>query len=108
MTEAQTRTTEPIPYDYEGGRLLALEAYHHGNGDTGWDKEMHAPDPYDECEIDGHLILTDDEADGRAAEYIRETLWAFNADFLAGYMPVGIGADEVNAIRGDRCEDANE
>jgi hypothetical protein len=69
------------------------------------------PEIYDECrfEIAGSdwLILTDDEADQRAAEYIRESLWAFNADFLASYMPDGIDATEIEAVRGDRCESAN-
>lgn len=28
------------------------------------------------------LVLTDDEADEKAKEYIKETLWAFNAGFI--------------------------
>ena len=53
------------------------------------------------------LVLTEEEADERAREYIRESVWAFNASFLAAYMPVGIGVAEIEQIRGDRCEDAN-
>lgn len=52
-------------------------------------------------------VYTEEEADEAAADYIRESLWAFNADFLAAYMPEGIDAREIEAIRGDRCEDAN-
>jgi hypothetical protein len=40
-------------------------------------------------------------------ESTRESVWAFNASFLAGYMPDGIDAEEIDAIRGDRREDAN-
>lgn len=29
-----------------------------------------------------YLVLTDKEADERVAEYIKDSLWAFNADFL--------------------------
>ncbi len=55
-----------------------------------------------------YLVLTDEEADERAESDIAESLWAFNADFLADYMPDGIDAPEIEAIRGDRCEGANE
>ena len=54
-----------------------------------------------------YLVLTEDEADQRAEDYIRETLWAFNADFICNYMPDGIGPEEVETLRGDRCEDVN-
>lgn len=60
-----------------------------------------------EAESAEYLVLTDDEADERVLEQVRESLWAFNADFLAAYMPEGLGSDEIEAIRGDRCEDAN-
>jgi hypothetical protein len=54
------------------------------------------------------LVLTDEEADRLVIEDVRESLWAFNADFLSAYMPDGIDADQITAIRGDRCEGANE
>ncbi len=53
------------------------------------------------------LVLTDDEADEAAREYIRESVWAFRPEFLAGYVPEGIDADTLQAIQGERCEDAN-
>ena len=34
-----------------------------------------------------YLVLTDEEADQMAKEYILESLWAFNASFLTDYMP---------------------
>lgn len=66
---------------------------------------------YDDCLIETgcgeFLVLTEEEAEERVQEYVGESVWAFNADFLAGYMPDGIGAEEIEAIRGDRCESAN-
>jgi len=52
-----------------------------------------------------YLVLTDDEADESAAEYIKDSLWAFNASFLSGYT----GLDECifKALQ-DKCEDAND
>lgn len=52
-------------------------------------------------------ILTDDEANERCKDYILETLWAFNADFLAG--ETGIDSAVFEAIQGNgKCEDNNE
>jgi hypothetical protein len=53
------------------------------------------------------LVLTDSEAAEKAAEDIRETVWGFNASWIADYTPNGIDEDTVKAIQGDRCEDAN-
>ncbi len=55
-----------------------------------------------------YLVLTDAEADDACAEYIRESLWAFNATFLVDYVPDGLTAEHLELIRGDRCEDFNE
>ncbi len=55
-----------------------------------------------------YLVLDDDEADAAAAEYIRESVWAFNAEWIADYTPPGIEAEEINSLRGDRCESANQ
>ena len=35
-----------------------------------------------------YLVLTDDEADEKCAEYIKYSLWAFNASFLAGHCEI--------------------
>ncbi len=60
-------------------------------------------------EADGEewLVLTDEEADTAAREYIRESVWAFRPEFLADYTHEGIDADTLQAIQGERCEDAN-
>tara|TARA_B100000212_G_scaffold164700_1_gene123848 strand:- start:3152 stop:3805 length:654 start_codon:yes stop_codon:yes gene_type:complete len=55
-----------------------------------------------------YLVLTPDEAQRLALQECRESVWAFNADFLAGYMPPG-GREALEALRSaDRCESAND
>jgi len=60
-----------------------------------------------EAEGNEYLVLTDEEADQRASDYIKETVWAFNSWFLADHMPAGI-SDEVIKILQEKCEGANE
>ena len=50
-------------------------------------------------------VLTDDEADSAVVESIRESLWAFNASFLAD--ETGLPQEVFEALQ-PRCEDANE
>lgn len=52
-----------------------------------------------------YLVLTDEEADEKTAEYIRETAWAFRAEFLASHM-TGVDADDLKPIQ-EKCESAN-
>lgn len=54
-----------------------------------------------------YLVLTDDEADEKAKENIKESLWAFNASFLSGYLPEGID-EEVITLLQEKCESSNE
>ncbi len=57
-------------------------------------------------ERDGYIVLTDEEADKKAKEYIIDTLWAFNANFLAG--ETGIDEEVFKAIQDNgRCESNN-
>ncbi len=57
--------------------------------------------------VDGgeYLVLTDSEADDRAAEYIKDSLWAFNADFLSDVT--NLDASIFTALQ-PQCESANE
>mgnify|MGYP003387258810 CR=1 FL=1 len=50
------------------------------------------------------LVCTDEEADEAATDYIRESLWAFRPEFLAG--ETGLDA-EMFAFASDKCEGAN-
>lgn len=52
-----------------------------------------------------YLVLTDSEADEKAREYIVDSLWAFNASFLASYTGL---PDEVFTALQDKCEGAND
>jgi hypothetical protein len=52
-----------------------------------------------------YAIGTDEEADEAAAEYIKNTLWAFNPSFLATQTDL---PEEVFTAMQDKCEDANE
>ncbi len=56
-------------------------------------------------ERNGYIVLTDEEADEMAANYIKDSLWAFNASFLAsetGYP------EEIFTAMQNKCEDAND
>jgi len=62
--------------------------------------------------IDGNeyaVALSSDDADEACKEYIKQTVWAFNADFLSSYMADGrLTAKQIEALRGDSCEDCND
>ncbi len=56
-----------------------------------------------------YLVLTDDEADEKAAEYIKDSLWAFNASFIIDHSKLPYEAEEmVKNYQADKCESANE
>ena len=105
LLEERIDLANPAELDDEGKRIFALCAHLACESD---DLDVSR---YDETLIESgnqeYLVLTEDEGDQRAEEYIRETLWAFNADFICNYMPDGIGPEEVETLRGDRCEDVN-
>jgi hypothetical protein len=52
-----------------------------------------------------YLVLTDKEADQKAEEYIKDSVWAFNSSFLASHT----GIDEsVFKLLSEKCEDSND
>ena len=54
-----------------------------------------------------YLVLTDDEADDKAKEYILDSLWAFTPNFLAS--ATGIDSEVFEAIQNNgRCESNND
>lgn len=99
--------------DKETCRLEALRAFLGSDDFTPAEVEAEEIEPttWDDSTFDAfgntYRVLDDSEADSAVLDETRETLWAFNAEFLAGYMPEGIDASEIDAIRGDRCEDSN-
>jgi len=67
---------------------------------------------YDDCffEICGQgdfFVLTNEEADKRAKEYILETVWAFSTDFLQAHARKGVDISDLDDYRSKVCEDAN-
>ena len=57
-----------------------------------------------------YLVLTDEEADELAELKIRDSLWAFNASFIASHSTKGWSDRCVRALekmQGELCEDAN-
>jgi len=57
-----------------------------------------------------YLVLTDCEADELAAERIRESLWAFNAEFISSHTKHGFDDSQIAAIKEMQsrlCESAN-
>jgi hypothetical protein len=56
-----------------------------------------------------YLVLTDEEADEKAKECILDSVWAFNANFLAAHCLEGIGVEVIEAIQAnERCESNNK
>lgn len=55
------------------------------------------------------LILDDEDADKLAEEYILDSLWAFNADFIINHTDLPYDAiDMIRSYQNERCEDAND
>ena len=54
-----------------------------------------------------YYVLTDEEADDKAEEYILNSIWAFNSWFLLAHMPSGID-EEIIKMAQEKCEGANE
>lgn len=59
-----------------------------------------------EAEGKTFLVLTDEEADEKAKEHIRNDLWAFNPEFLSGYT--GLPVEVFSALQEQHYEDCNE
>ena len=54
-----------------------------------------------------YLVLTDDEADTAAKDYIRDSLWSFDAGFLDYYIDV-LNKNQIEKIQEVLYEDCNE
>jgi len=56
-----------------------------------------------------YMVLTDDEADEKAEEYILDSAWAFNADFICRHAGLPYEASEmISSYTKEKCEDAND
>lgn len=73
----------------------------------GWLEETQTELGYDDSYNATCLVLTDSEADEKAEEYIRNSLWAFNASFLSDVTGFDISIFEAIQSN-DKCEGNNE
>ncbi len=56
-----------------------------------------------------YLVLTDEEADEKAAEYIKDSLWAFNASFIIEHSNLPSAAEEmIKSHQEAKCEGGND
>jgi hypothetical protein len=53
------------------------------------------------------IASDEDEANEACKEYIKETIWAFNANFLSNYIS-SLDGEEIDALRQNKCESMNE
>ena len=63
--------------------------------------------------VDGYeyLVLTDGEANEKAQEYIEDSLWAFNADFILDTCGLDSSSNIIRSLRKmqeDSCEGCND
>ena len=60
-------------------------------------------------ETGDYMVLTDEEADDLCAEYIEDSLWAFNANFILSECGLDMsGADSLRSMQEKSCESAND
>ena len=59
-----------------------------------------------------YLVLNEDEADEKAADYIKNSLWAFNTDFIFRHsvikQPSEAAVKAFAKMQSELCESANE
>lgn len=56
-----------------------------------------------------YLVLTGKEMDQRTEEYIMDSLWAFNSDFIGSHSNLNAPAlKALSKMQAELCEDANE
>jgi hypothetical protein len=78
------------------------------NGSNAFDTYGNEIAEYD-GDDDKYMVLTDEEADQKAADYIKDSLWAFNADFIIDHSKLPYEALEmVQSFQQEKCEGANE
>ena len=88
----------------DNSRIKALSKYMELTKEE--EKEItHESDNYYNYGNKEYLILIDDEADEKVAEYIKDSVWAFNPSFLSSHSGIN---QEIFKLLQDKCESANE
>lgn len=72
-----------------------------------WLEETTTELEYDDSYNQDYMVLTDSEADEKAEEYIKDSLWVFNASFLSNVTGFDISIFEAIQAN-DKCESNNE
>lgn len=72
-----------------------------------WLEETSTELEYDDSYNQDYMVLTDSEADEKAEEYIKDSLWAFNSSFLSNVTGFDISIFEAIQAN-DKCESNNE
>jgi hypothetical protein len=98
------KALKPIVKNLDNPRIKALAKY------LGLTKEEEKEIYYESYDIycygnQEYLVLTDDEADEKVAEHIKDSVWAFNPSFLSSHSGIDEG---VFKLLQDKCESANE
>ena len=98
------KALKPIVKNLDNPRIKALSKYLELTKEE--EKEIY----YESYDIycygnQEYLVLTDDEADEKVAEYIKDSVWAFNPSFLSSHSGIDEG---VFKLLQDKCESANE
>lgn len=64
----------------------------------------------EELDNEGYLVLTNEEADEATKEYIKETIWAFNANFILEQCGLDCSKYSIKSIQKiqEDCECAND
>lgn len=102
------KALEPIvnqSNDQEDPRVIALSKYLELTKEETEENIRYASDDTYYFGNEDYMVLTDDEADEKVAEYIKETIWAFNPSFLSCHS--GIDEDVFKLLQ-DKCESSNE
>ena len=84
--------------DYYDWHVYAIRAAFNGEPVEDKRRDMHTEDG-------SYLVLTDQEADERVKDYIKDSVWAFNSWFLANQTGL---PDEVFERLSEGCENSNE
>jgi hypothetical protein len=106
----QPNQTEGNEEEMEENVKLNVLAAFLGENAEDWTATSYDPNRF-ECGNREYLVLTDGEADDATAAYIKETAWAFRAQFVVDHTGKNFSAAAVKALekmQGELCEDANE
>lgn len=98
--------TKKINLIYKGNKLESLANY------LGCDPSVIKIGSPDNCNFsfgnEEYFVLTDIEANEKVREYIKDSIWAFNAEFIIDQCGLDYsGAESLQEIQAKSCEDCN-